>query len=56
MAERESLLMSRIIFIEGVSGVGETTMAQHLCDKLRRLGYSASCYPEGDPYSPLDLC
>ena len=45
---------NNIIFIEGVSGVGKTTITAHLCDKLQSIGYKAKCYLEGDCDNPLD--
>lgn len=48
--------MKYIIFIEGVSGVGKSTMVTALSEKLRNLDYSVSCHLEGEPNSPLDLC
>jgi len=47
-------MMSRIIFIEGVSGVGKTTTATLLSKKLQGMGYKADCYLEGDNSNPLD--
>jgi len=44
--------MKNIIFIEGVSGVGKSTMVRKLVEKLCK----SKIYIEGDPYSPLDLC
>ena len=32
--------MPKLIFVEGVSGVGKSTTTQKLCDKLRGMGYS----------------
>lgn len=53
---RESVKnMGSIIFIEGISGVGKSTISTALCDSLNSLGFSASCYLEGDQNSPLDL-
>ena len=46
--------MNNIVFIEGVSGVGKTTTAQLLRDKLRDMGYNVVCYLEGDHGNPLD--
>jgi hypothetical protein len=47
--------MNRLIFIEGVSGVGKSTAAVALSEKLRSLGFSANCYLEGDTSNPIDL-
>jgi len=45
----------RIIFIEGVSGVGKTTLAQKLSDSLRGMGFSVECYLEFDFTNPIDF-
>lgn len=47
--------MSNLIFIEGISGVGKSTISTVLCEKLHSSGYSATCFLEGDSNSPLDL-
>jgi len=43
-----------LVFIEGVSGVGKTTTATALYDKLCAIGYEVNCYLEGASYNPLD--
>ena len=43
-----------LVFIEGVSGVGKTTTATLLHDKLCAIGYEVNCYLEGASYNPLD--
>ena len=48
------ILMTSIIFIEGVSGVGKTTTAARLCDHLRSKGYKSACHLEGAKDNPLD--
>ena len=45
----------RLIFIEGVSGTGKTTLAQKLCVKLREIGLATGCYLEGDSSNPIDF-
>jgi len=45
----------QLIFIEGVSGVGKTTFARKLCDKLNELKRSANCYLEFDFANPIDF-
>ncbi|MCL2408788.1 MAG: hypothetical protein FWC96_04140 [Oscillospiraceae bacterium] len=45
----------RLIFVEGVSGVGKTKLTQKLCDKLSEMGYCARCYLEGDFKNPIDF-
>jgi len=44
-----------LIFIEGVSGVGKTTLTQKLCNKLNEMGHPAKCYLEGDFTNPIDF-
>ena len=46
--------MNKIIFIEGVSGVGKTTTTTLLINKLRGMGYKAFGYLEGANDNPLD--
>jgi hypothetical protein len=48
-------MAARLIFMEGVSGVGKTTLSAALFEGLRGLGHPARCFLEGDPESPLDL-
>ena len=48
------LVMNNLIFIEGVSGVGKTTIAASLHNKLRDMGNTFVCYLEGDCKNPLD--
>jgi hypothetical protein len=43
-----------LLFIEGVSGVGKTTMTKSLSYKLREAGFSADCYLEFD-IKPIDF-
>ena len=45
----------RLIFIEGVSGVGKTTLAQKLCNKLNEMGYLTNYYLEFDFTNPIDF-
>jgi predicted ATPase len=47
--------MRKIVFIEGISGVGKSTITNALHEKLRQQGYSANRFLEGDIDSPLDL-
>lgn len=47
--------MKKLIFIEGVSGVGKTTTAVKLCDALRTCGYSTIYHLEGDADNPVDF-
>jgi GTPase SAR1 family protein len=45
----------RIIFVEGVSGVGKSTLSNKLCDKLCEMGYAAKAYLEFDFDNPIDF-
>lgn len=47
--------MARIIFLEGVSGVGKSTMAKKLCDDLRSAGKTVKTYVEFDCTNPIDF-
>lgn len=47
--------MLRLIFVEGVSGVGKTVMTRKLRDILRESGFRADCYLEFDPSNPIDF-
>lgn len=44
----------KLIFIEGISGVGKSTTATLLCNKLRAMAHPVACYLEGNPANPLD--
>ena len=44
-----------LIFIEGVSGVGKSTMVRMLADVLRVRGYTVRAYPEFDYTNPIDF-
>lgn len=46
--------MNSVVFIEGVSGVGKSTTAALLCDKLRNMGYNVDIHTEGRRDNPLD--
>ena len=48
--------MKKLVFIEGVSGVGKTLTAKKLCGALQGLGHAACAYLEGDYDNPLELC
>jgi Cdc6-like AAA superfamily ATPase len=50
----KNMIKSKLIFIEGVSGVGKTTTAALLRDKLEDMGYTVTCHLEGDCENPLD--
>lgn len=47
--------MKKLVFIEGVSGVGKSTLTQKLRNKLREMGYSADYYLEFDSTNPIDF-
>ncbi len=47
--------MRKIVFVEGVSGVGKSTTAVKLCDALIDHGFRAACHLEGDADNPVDL-
>lgn len=47
--------MTKIIFIEGVSGVGKSTMVGKLIEDLRREGHTAKGYVEFDYTNPIDF-
>ena len=47
--------MTKLLFIEGVSGVGKSTITQKLRDKLRGMGYSVDRYREFDFPNPIDF-
>lgn len=47
--------MARLIFLEGISGVGKSTMARSLCDDLQSKGLSAKAYVEFDYTNPIDF-
>jgi len=45
----------QLIFVEGISGVGKSTLARKLCDKLNEIGHSTRCYLEFDFTNPIDF-
>ena len=45
----------RLIFIEGVSGVGKSTITQKICDKLSERGFSVNRWLEFDFPNPIDF-
>ena len=46
--------LSKLIFIEGVSGVGKTTTTTLLSDKLQSMGYKVKNHLEGAKNNSLD--
>jgi len=46
--------LKNLIFIDGVSGAGKSTITPKLCEKLRESGYTATYHLEGDIKSPVD--
>ena len=47
--------MAKLIFLEGISGVGKSTMARSLCKDLQTNGLSAKAYIEFDYTNPIDF-
>lgn len=47
--------MTELIFVEGISGVGKTTAVHMLTQRLKRRGYRAKAYAEGDDANPIDF-
>lgn len=47
--------MTKLIFLEGVSGVGKSTMVKKLCEDLRMAGKIAKAYVEFDYTNPIDF-
>lgn len=47
--------MTQIIFVEGISGVGKSTMVRMLSDKLCEKGYKVKSYLEFDYTNPIDF-
>lgn len=47
--------MPKILFIEGVSGVGKSTLVSRLTERLRGQGYSVQSWVEFDFTNPIDF-
>ncbi len=47
--------MASTIFLEGVSGMGKTTMVAALEERLRASGYTVRSFLEGDCANPIDF-
>ena len=47
--------MTELIFIEGVSGVGKSTMVRTLSEELKNRGYMVETYVEFDYRNPIDF-
>ena len=47
--------MAQLVFIEGVSGVGKSTMTRALTQELLERGYRVRCYVEFDYTNPVDF-
>ena len=47
--------MAKLIFLEGISGVGKSTMARSLCEDLQAKGLAAKAYLEFDYTNPIDF-
>lgn len=48
-------MMAKLIFLEGISGVGKSTMARSLCEDLQSKGLSVKAYVEFDYTNPIDF-
>ena len=48
--------MTELIFIEGVSGIGKSTMVRMLAESLNRRGFHTEAYLEFDITNPIDFC
>lgn len=46
--------MNNLIFIEGVSGAGKSTIVTSLCKRLHESSYTTVCHLEGEIISPVD--
>ena len=51
---RDGIVM-KLLLIEGISGVGKSTMTPKICKKLCEMGFSVNCYVEGDISNPIDF-
>jgi hypothetical protein len=49
------IVMERLIFLEGVPGVGKSTTSIQLRDRINGFGFSSECYLEADINNPIDL-
>ena len=47
--------MTELIFIEGVSGVGKSTMVSKIAKDLEEQGYKIKAYLEFDFANPIDF-
>ncbi|MFI3326984.1 MAG: hypothetical protein R3Y35_12575 [Clostridia bacterium] len=47
--------MSKILFIEGVSGVGKSTSTIKIADMLRQNGFLVKHFIESDYKNPIDF-
>ncbi|MBR4000090.1 MAG: hypothetical protein IKI93_17300, partial [Clostridia bacterium] len=47
--------MTELIFIEGVSGIGKSTMVRALAEELRAAGHRVQAYVEFDFTNPIDF-
>ena len=47
--------MTELVFIEGISGVGKSTMVRMLADEMKALGYKVKEYLEFDYTNPIDF-
>lgn len=47
--------MAELVFVEGVSGIGKSTMVRMLAKELQLLGYTVKKYEEFDYTNPIDF-
>ncbi len=47
--------MGKVLFVEGVSGVGKTTTARNIAERLQSGGIRTRCYLEFDAANPIDF-
>ena len=47
--------MTELVFIEGISGVGKSTMVSRIAKDLKQQGYEIKAYLESDFANPIDF-
>ena len=47
--------MGKVLFVEGISGVGKTTVARNIAKRLQSGGIRTRCYLEFDVANPIDF-
>lgn len=55
MHNKRGEFLTKLVFIEGVSGVGKSTMVRMLSDELKAHGYYVKRYVEFDYTNPIDF-